>query len=151
MFKKDDSSYDGGQAQDTIIAHGVKVEGEFISQGNIIIEGEVHGIIKTERDLRVGEQARVIASVTADNAVIAGVVKGNVKINESLELTPTSRITGDIKAKIVTMSPGAILNGKFQMPGGPEEVVVEEKLLKKRSRTKSSVVDVEIEEPQPLV
>lgn len=143
MFQKD---AEGGNVKDTVIAHGVKVEGEFESQGNIIIEGEVHGTVKTERNLQVGEQARVVANVIAENAVVAGEIQGTVKIHEKLELAPTSRITGDVRAKTVNMSPGAILNGKFSMPGGPEKVRAGAS-EKKRSRAKVAV-PVEAEEPQ---
>ncbi len=144
MFKKEIIS-EGGSGE-TIIAQGVKVEGEFVSQGNIIIEGEVHGLVRTERDLRVGEHARIVANVVAENAIVAGEVQGNMKIAEHLELTPTSRVTGDVEAKTMVMTQGAILNGRCAMPGGPETARVTEP-IRKRGRSKSTN-QVEIEEPQ---
>lgn len=145
MFKKDDSS-EGG-IQDTIIAQGVKVEGEFDSQGNVVVEGEVHGSLHTERELRVGEQARIIANVVAENAIVSGEVQGNIKVNDRLELTPTSRISGDIEAKTISIAPGAILNGRCSMPGGPETVNISLGDRRRSPRNKM-VAAVEAEEPQ---
>lgn len=144
MFKKD-TSYEGG-SQDTVIAQGVKVEGDFVSEGNIIIEGEVHGVIKTERHLRVGEHARIVANIVAENAIVAGEVQGNVRVTEQLELTPTSRITGDVEAKVLIMAQGAILNGKCAMPGGPEVMRVLVPERKRNGRAKIAAV-AEVEEP----
>lgn len=120
MFKGQDSK---APAQDTIIASGVKVEGDFNSQGNIIIDGEVIGSLKTDQDLFVGEGAKISASVAATNAKISGTVHGNIKVKERLELAASSKIIGDIKAKILSVEPGATLNGKLTM--GDEAAVRE--------------------------
>ena len=42
---------------------------------------------------------------------------GNIKVMESLELTASSRILGDITVKTLTVEPGAVLYGKITMPG----------------------------------
>ena len=122
MFKGNEQR---APTQDTIIAPGVKVEGDFVSQGNIVIDGEVIGSLKTEQDLLVGEGAKISASVSAANAKISGVIHGNIKVKERLELTATSKIIGDIKAKVLTVEAGATLNGKLAM--GDEAVVKQEK------------------------
>lgn len=111
-----DSAQPGG---DTIIAAGVKVEGDFQSQGNLIIEGEVLGSVKTAADLFVGEKAKIHATVSAANAKVSGEVRGNLKVKERLELGPLSRISGDVKTKILIVEAGAIVNGKISM--GEEE------------------------------
>jgi cytoskeletal protein CcmA (bactofilin family) len=105
---------EGGDVE-TVIGPSVKVEGDFTSKGNVTVEGVVHGTIKTEKDLKVGVGAKISASVFATNAFIAGEIKGNVKIGGKLELTDTSKIYGDIEAKIITMAAGAIMNGKCTM------------------------------------
>ena len=74
MFKRQEeismSKNVGGQ--ETIIAQGVKVEGDFTSEGNVFIEGDVSGRIQTNQDLRVGEMAKIQADIRAKNAIIAG-------------------------------------------------------------------------------
>lgn len=104
-----------GSPSDTIIAMGVKVEGDFVSEGNVIIEGEVLGSLKTAQDLQVGERARISADVVATNARISGEIHGNVAVREKLELTSTSRVSGDVYAKVLTIDAGAQLNGRVMM------------------------------------
>lgn len=108
-------SREPGNDVETVIAVGVKVEGEFNSQGNVLIEGVVEGSLKTERDLRVGDKAKIDADVNAANAVIAGEVHGNMVITERLELEPTARISGDIKTKTLVVATGAEINGRIVM------------------------------------
>ena len=116
MFKQNMATKDAAQpGGDTVIASGVRVEGDFQSQGNLIIEGEVMGSVKTSADLFVGEKARIHASVVAANAKVSGEVRGNIKVKERLELGPVSRIAGDIKTKTLIVEAGATINGKIAM------------------------------------
>lgn len=123
MFKKEGER--GGAVGDTVIAMGVKVEGEFASDGNVIIEGEIVGSVHAAQDLQVGDHARLTADVTATNARIGGEIQGNVTVLEKLELLATSRITGDIRAKVLLVEPGAQVNGRVLM-GAPATVSVAE-------------------------
>lgn len=113
MFKRDESgAVMGGE---TVIAQGVKVEGDFTSSGNVIIEGEVSGSVSVAGDLRVGESARISANVQAQNAVVAGEIRGNVSVGATLELGPTSRVEGDVTASVLTVAAGAVINGRLSM------------------------------------
>ncbi len=88
----------GQSSQQTIIAQGVKVEGDFTSQGAVIIEGEVTGSVQTSENLQVGETARIHADVAATDAVVAGEIRGNIVIEGRLDLLETSQVTGAKKA-----------------------------------------------------
>lgn len=112
MFK---DLYVKEQEIETVIGPSVKVEGDFISKGNVTVEGAVYGTLKTEKDLKIGAAAKISANVFAANAFIAGEVKGNIKVGEKLELTDTSKIFGDVETKILTIAAGALLNGKCSM------------------------------------
>lgn len=105
----------GGREIETVIGPSVKVEGNFRGQGNVIVEGIVHGSLKTDKDLTVGSGAKISANVIAANAKISGEVKGSVKIKGKLELTETAKIFGDIETEVLSVTPGAILNGKCTM------------------------------------
>ncbi len=109
-------------SNDTVIAAGVKVEGDFTSAGNIIIEGEVSGTLRTDMDLVVGPEAKITASVTARNARVAGEVHGNLSVTERAELTATAKVSGDVQARVLVMEAGAVLNGRCTM--GAETVPV---------------------------
>ena len=107
MFKKGDENYQSsGEGGATIIAEGVKVEGNFVSRGNILIEGMVKGSIKTDQDLKVGEKAKITANIIATNALVSGEIQGNLKVSGVLELSPTSKIFGDLEAKTLVVAEG---------------------------------------------
>lgn len=116
MFKKSNLAMpEGAEGGVTVIAEGVKVEGNFISKGNVFVEGVLKGTVKTDQDLRVGERAKIIANVVAANAVVAGEVQGNLRVLGQLELLPTSKVLGDVEAKTLIISAGACFNGKCAM------------------------------------
>ena len=100
---------------ETIIAQGVRVEGEFHSQGDVIIDGEVVGSVETQSMLRVGETAKIHADVKAKSAVISGEVVGNIFAEEMLELTDSSHVKGDIVTGQISVASGARLNGRISM------------------------------------
>lgn len=118
MFKRDSLPMASAASGETIIAQGVRVEGDFVSQGDVMIDGEVSGSVQTASSLRVGETAKIHADVTARSAVIAGVIEGNLHVAERLELLETSRIQGDVEAQILSVAPGATINGRVSMGVG---------------------------------
>ncbi len=102
---------------DTVVGPSVNVEGDFSSEGNIIVKGTVTGSVHTSKILSVEAGAKIIANVRAGSALIAGEVRGNMKVKESLELASTARILGDIEVKVLSVEPGAVIFGKIVMPG----------------------------------
>lgn len=143
MFKKDDPMHNleelaavaGNEEAETIIAAGVRVDGNFNSRGNILIEGIVKGSMKTDKDLTIGEKAKIYASVTAVNVYVAGEAQGNIKASGRLELSPTARVFGDVEVKTLVVAAGAILNGKCAMigvetPAGEDGELKEKKNVK---------------------
>lgn len=113
MFKNDRDTMTVAQETETVIAPSVRVEGDFVSEGNVRIEGEVKGSISTDRDLIVGENAKITAGVQARNGVIAGELHGNLRVFDRLELASTARIYGDIQAKVLSVAPGAMMKGQL--------------------------------------
>ncbi|MCK5319796.1 polymer-forming cytoskeletal protein [Candidatus Parcubacteria bacterium] len=113
MFNKDTN--ENIKEAETVIGPSIKVKGNFHGQGNIIIEGEIEGSVKTDNYLLVGEKSIITANVKAKNAKINGKVTGNIQIDEYLEIGNTAIIIGDINAKILSISKGARLNGKCSM------------------------------------
>ncbi|MFA5318408.1 MAG: polymer-forming cytoskeletal protein [Patescibacteria group bacterium] len=116
MFKTDKNS-DFKEAE-TIIGPSVKVEGDFVGQGNLIIEGVVRGSVKTDGNLRVGDKSKIEASVAAENAIISGEIKGDVNIKGDLELTVGAKILGDIETGTICIARGAFFSGKCTMNEG---------------------------------
>jgi cytoskeletal protein CcmA (bactofilin family) len=99
----------------TVVGKAVKIEGNLIAKEDIRVEGIVEGKIITEKHLYIGEGAVINADIEAHSALIAGDVHGNVKITTRLELANAAKINGNVKAKVVVMSEGAVLNGQCEM------------------------------------
>ncbi|MAG11404.1 MAG: hypothetical protein CMI52_01175 [Parcubacteria group bacterium] len=132
---------------ETIVGPSVKVEGDFVSKGNVVIEGMVSGSVKTDKNLRVEEGACINANVKAENVRVAGEVKGNVQVKGLLELTESARVLGDVQTKTLVVAAGATLHGNCVMD--------EERAAKtpKRGRAKIEVeedAEVEFEEEREL-
>ena len=73
--------------------------------------------MKTGNRLRVGDKAKIKASIEAKDSSISGEVTGNIKIKGFLELTTTARITGDVEAGMLSIEKGAQINGRISMGG----------------------------------
>lgn len=117
-IEMEQSAYPVAQDEvETVVGPSVNVEGDFASEGNIVVKGTVSGSVFTSKHLTVEMGAKVIANIRAGSATIAGEVKGNIKVKESLELNSTSRVIGDVDVKSLKIESGAILYGKVTMHG----------------------------------
>lgn len=102
---------------ETVVGPSVVVEGDFASEGNILVKGTVSGNVKTARLLTVEPGAKIMANVKAGDAVVAGEVRGNIKVDQQIELTASARVLGDIQCQVLVIAPGALLQGKVSMKG----------------------------------
>ena len=112
MFKQQDEQV---ERVDTIIGPSVSVEGNFRGEGNIIVEGEVKGNMKTKGFIKASESSNIIANINAGSAEISGQVTGNIKVKDSLEIKESAGIQGDIEAGTISVAYGAIINGNIKM------------------------------------
>lgn len=133
---------------DTIIGPSVKVEGDFVTEGNIIVEGIICGIIKTSKNLKIGPTSKIFANIWAENALIAGEIQGNLIISGKLELTSTAKIFGDIKTSIISIASGALINGKFQMADNKNKSIKPELAKQKKIELKPQNQNLETSEKE---
>jgi cytoskeletal protein CcmA (bactofilin family) len=120
---------------ETVVGPSVQVEGDFASEGNIIVRGVVRGTIYTTKHLLVDIGAKVIAHIQVGTAVILGEVKGNIKATEKVELMGNARVIGDIETEKLVVADGVFWTGKVTMPG--MERVAEEIVIENTSKTTS--------------
>lgn len=95
----------------TVIAKGVKIDGDFGGEGDMRIDGEVAGKLTVGGLLTVGQEASVKAEVKAATASIAGKVEGNINVTDRIELKSSANIKGDLVAASLAIEPGAKLSG----------------------------------------
>ena len=98
-----------------IIGKETHFKGDIETFGNIRIEGKVTGKINTKSKIALGEFSIVDGTIFAKNAEIAGELKGEIEISETLVLKPTARVRGKIKTKILIVDEGAVFDGGCRM------------------------------------
>ncbi len=99
---------------DTVIGSQTELLGKVTGSGSIRIDGRLQGEVDVEGDAYVGQDGVVVADIRARDVVIAGEVRGNVHSAGRLELLPTSRLFGDIRAVRLAIADGAMFRGNCQ-------------------------------------
>ncbi len=107
------------QQAETVVGPSVKIQGDLNSEGNIRIEGQVTGKVRTSQSVYANQGSHIAADVVAGNAVIGGEVQGNLKISGHLILQSTAVIAGDIACQILRVEDGAQFTGKCSMNAKP--------------------------------
>jgi len=112
----------GDQNLETIVSSSMRIEGELKASGNVQIDGKVSGKVHTTQDLMVGPNAQIDADLVANNAIIGGIVKGNVTVRGSLELLETAKLIGNISCGSLGIRSGAYFSGacRMQEPKQPQ-------------------------------
>ena len=112
MFSKENKLEKFKDAE-TVIGPSIKVKGNFQGKGNIVIEGTLEGSLKTEANLFVGPDAKVVANIESDDAAIHGEVQGNIKNKGYLAIGKNAKISGDIQYVEISIEKGAIISGNL--------------------------------------
>ena len=122
----------------TVIGDSVRVRGHLSGDEDLHVLGRVDGRIELQRTLVVAPSGIVKAEVVVKNAVVSGVVVGNISASESVELTREGRMVGDISAPRVIIVDGASFRGMVDM--GDIEHMPERTPQAERSRPTSTPV-----------
>lgn len=104
-----------GDGATTIIGESVQIKGTLSGDEDLHILGRVDGRIELQRTLVVAQSGIVKAEVSVKNAIISGVVVGNVHASESIEITKEGRMVGDVFAPRVIIVDGASFRGNVDM------------------------------------
>lgn len=103
------------QQVETVIGKGTKIQGTITADSGVRIDGQLDGDLTSSGDILIGDSGVLNAEIKAHNAVIAGMVKGNVEVSGKLELMPTAKLYGDIKVGMLIIGEGAIFKGACEM------------------------------------
>ncbi len=99
----------------TIIGESVHIRGQLNGGEDLHVLGRVEGRVDLERTLVVAPSGIVKAEVSVKNAIISGVVVGNIHATESVEITREGRMVGDIYAPRIIIVDGASFRGNVDM------------------------------------
>ncbi len=101
----------------SVIGHDLSITGNMISKGEIQIDGEIQGDVKSNHVI-VGEKALITGSIAADEIVIRGKVMGSIRGKRVL-LQTSSHVEGDIFHQALAIEQGAFFEGKSRRSSEP--------------------------------
>jgi len=91
-----------------VLGSGARFKGKISNAKSIEINGFVEADLVTEK-VTIGSAGKFVGAVDSDLVVIAGEYEGKMQA-ESVWLTETSRISGEVHYKSLQMDRGAALN-----------------------------------------
>jgi cytoskeletal protein CcmA (bactofilin family) len=100
---------------DTIIGESILVKGNLEGDEDLTVQGRIEGSINLSKTLIIEPAGVVKADVSVANAVISGIMVGNLAATDAVELTDTGRMVGDINAPRVIITEGALFKGQVDM------------------------------------
>jgi cytoskeletal protein CcmA (bactofilin family) len=92
----------------TLLGKGSEFEGKLSFEGQVRIDGKFSGQIFTKDTLVIGEGARVMAEINAGTVVVNGVVEGDIRATQLIELHTPGRVKGNLETPSLQMDRGVI-------------------------------------------
>jgi cytoskeletal protein CcmA (bactofilin family) len=105
----------GAGSDNTVIGESILISGKLTGDEDLTVRGRVEGELTLSKTLIVETSGIVKANVAVKNAIVSGVVVGNINATESVELTREGRMVGDIHAPRVIIVDGASFRGRVDM------------------------------------
>jgi len=95
----------------SVLGPDIAITGDLSAKVDLHLDGKIDGNIRCA-GLIQGEASEVAGAVVAENARIAGRIKGSISA-EALVILKTARIEGDVTYGTLTVEEGAQVDGKF--------------------------------------
>lgn len=102
-------------AQKATIGASMHIKGEIRSDEELMVDGEVEGIVESGSLLTIGRNGKVRANIRAREVVIFGSVKGNIEAVEKLAIRDQGSLVGDIKTAGISIDDGAYFKGSIDI------------------------------------
>ncbi|MEQ8409439.1 MAG: polymer-forming cytoskeletal protein [Gammaproteobacteria bacterium] len=114
----------GGPAH-TLVSRSTEVVGDIHFSGELIIEGRVKGNIYAEDDskalIRVAEKGAVEGEICVPSAIINGLVQGDVRSANHIELAAKATVVGNVYYNLIEMVMGSEVNGNLMHISGGQQ------------------------------
>jgi cytoskeletal protein CcmA (bactofilin family) len=115
----------------TIVGENTVIKGALQGDEDLTIFGRVEGTINLSRTLIIEASGIVAADIDVQDAIVSGVVVGNITASNSVQITEEGRMVGDLSSPRVIIVDGASFKGHVDM--GDLEAPVGERLPATRS------------------
>ncbi|MCR5486178.1 MAG: polymer-forming cytoskeletal protein [Lachnospiraceae bacterium] len=103
------------------ITGNIKIRGKLTISGTIkgdstaseifADSAKITGQINSSGSVKIGQSSVILGNITAQSAVIAGAVKGDIDVQGPVILDTSAIVMGDIKSKAVQINNGAVIEG----------------------------------------
>ena len=101
--------------QGSLVAADAVWEGKLVTNGNLRVEGTVHGEVQTTGTLFVAAHAHIDGTIQARSILLAGEIEGQIHCNDRLEILPGGTARGEIQTGTLVVHEGAFIDSRFQM------------------------------------
>lgn len=117
VLRREDEKVQRAGDVHTLIGKGSEFEGKLTFEGQVRIDGKFNGQIHTKDVLVIGEGARVQAEIFAGTVIINGVVEGNIKAAQLIEIHQPGRVKGNLETPALSIDRGVVFEGACKMEG----------------------------------
>lgn len=97
------------------LTEGARIEGSLTCKGDLRLDGHAMGDVSADGRLVIGPQGIIHGCARAKNVHVFGKIEGNIEAGESILLSATAKVQGDISAPKLVVEEGAQLTGKCTM------------------------------------
>ena len=98
------------------------VKGEISGNEDLLVDGSVEGLIQLDdRKLTVGATAKGTADIIAREVVVFGVVKGNLRAKDRIEIKKDGSVNGDLTTARIMIEDGAYFKGSIEIDKSAEK------------------------------
>ena len=98
-----------------LISEGTTVNGNISSGSGIRISGRVVGTVELKGNYILTPSAIIEGDLIAQDADVSGVITGDLLLTNRLSLRQPSRISGNIRTKVLNVEEGATFEGSCTM------------------------------------
>ena len=92
-------------------------DGNFRSQRDLRVEGELKGTVSCDGTLFVAEGAALSANIDAEHVTVAGDLSGEVRCRGRFQILPSGRVRARVSTGSLVIQEGAIYEGQLEMAG----------------------------------
>jgi cytoskeletal protein CcmA (bactofilin family) len=104
-----------GPKQSAVIGPSMTIKGEIRAREELLVDGEVEGLLESQSLLTVGPNGKVRGNIKAREVAIFGSVRGNVVVAEKIAIREQGSLIGDIKGAGISIDDGAYFKGSIDI------------------------------------
>src|SRR5262252_7315287 len=115
LSREDDNVVARSGELNALLGKVSEFEGKLTFEGQVRIDGKFTGQIITKDTLVIGDGARVSAEINAGTVIVNGLVEGNIRAAQLIELHQPGRIKGNLETPALSMDRGVVFEGSCKM------------------------------------